>query len=74
MKADNIFKCDYRARTEIACITIDSSEALKIKMPLNLIFAISLSKQEFYEWVIVKLNSGDETGYGEAGDRLRDQK
>ena len=49
MKADNIFKCDYRARTEIACITIDSSEALKIKMPLNLIFAISLSKQEFYE-------------------------
>ena len=66
MKAENIFRCDYKSRTEIAGITIDSSEVLKIKMPLNLVFAISLGKQEFYEGVIVKLNSGDETGYGEA--------
>ena len=66
MKVENVFKFDYRTRTEIAGITVDSIELLKIKIPLNLTFAISLGKQEFYEGVIVKLNSGDDTGYGEA--------
>ena len=66
MKVDNVFKFDYSMRTEIAGIPIESCEAINIKIPLNLVFAISLGNQEFYDGVIVKLNSGDATGYGEA--------
>ncbi len=66
MEIVNSFKFHYRTGTEIAGIGIDSCEVLRVKIPLNLVFEISLASQEFYDGIIVKLISGDITGYGEA--------
>ena len=66
MEIVNSFKFHYRTGTEIAGIGIDSCEVLRVKIPLNLVFEISLASQEFYDGIIVKLVSGDITGYGEA--------
>jgi L-alanine-DL-glutamate epimerase-like enolase superfamily enzyme len=66
MDIEKYFKFEYSIKTKIAGIAIDSCEVIRIKIPLNLVFAISLGNQEFYDGVIVKLNSGNTTGYGEA--------
>ncbi len=66
MNVENYFKLEYHNKTEIAGIPIDNCEVLRIRIPLNLVFAISLGNQEFYDGIIVKLNSVSITGYGEA--------
>ena len=65
MEVEKTQKITFKERTEIDGVPIDSASVLKVRIPLNMSFTISLGKQDFYEGVIVELKSGDTAGYGE---------
>lgn len=65
MDVETVQKITFKERTEIDGILLDSVSVLKVRIPLNMTFAISLGSQDFYEGVIIELKSQGITGYGE---------
>ncbi len=63
---EKIKEFGYKRQTLIYDIPLDGFRIHRIRIPLNMVFAISLGSQDFYEGTVIEILSGSTVGYGEA--------
>lgn len=56
----------FKEGTEVNGLEINKAKVYRLKIPLNMTFAISLGNQDYYEATIVEIALEAFTGYGEA--------